>query len=491
MYMKLRKIIILRNRAGQISLDTQDFINGFPKRIRTELSAKIHTSELKKIHKFNQMSHKFVVAVAKEIKVLKKQKDEYIYRKGDDLNGIYFIAKGRVEIVLPEFHNRPFVQITKGHEFGELDFLENITRREFTVRAAHDCELLWLRTEALHSLMEIYYKEVMKFFSQSEQKLDNILDLQDWMTQKLKSRAIRLSRKLETAISTAKSRQNTRINLEELKDEGGCSSLCDSMSIFSDISEEMENEDSLYSQRSGKQEDICDETLRKIRSFRDDLKSNDLPSSHNKKAKTMERSKFKGHEKRGNPRIPGVVPRSRKSIHKKNTLKRHSEEMQLHSNALDKKDLLSAKRRSSAVQNILGFGLSVDRRTSESPTTTLQESPNSSYRIIESGVFKKRRTSDKFNIVGNVIGYSPPLKQGTEENISQTEEESEYRNSQHSKDSEESSHEGKNVLGRVTDSINNPAISSEDYEEEKAEDNISCIIEGAEKEIDKSIIIDE
>ena len=229
-YIQLKKLIILRNRNDQHLQDTQMFINKFPRKIKRELNTIIHTCDLRKIDIFKEMKEKFITAVAKEIKIIKRHRDEYIYKKGEEIDGIYFIGKGKVEMVLPEYHNRSFVQISSGYEFGELDFLEDQTIRSFTVRAVEDCELLHLPIGSLHSLIENYDQDVMKFFRGSESKLIKVRELEATMTKKLRTRTQKLGKKLVMAIVTAKSRKDTKF-LDE--DVGNGSSFDDSMSDLS------------------------------------------------------------------------------------------------------------------------------------------------------------------------------------------------------------------------------------------------------------------
>ena len=234
-YMELKKLIFLRYRNEDLQ-DHQMFINKFPRKYKRELNAIMRTYDLMKINVFKRLDEEFVKAAAQEIRIQKKQRDEYIFKEGDEIDGIYFVAKGRVELVLTEFHNRPFVQITKGHVFGELDFLEDRATRNFTVRAADDCELLLLKTGDLHSLMEKHDKDVMKFFSNSEYKFEKVHEMRIWMTRRLFLRTERLGKKLMDAISTAAKRRDSK-QTYELED----SSLDDSVSIYSDVSDNSED----------------------------------------------------------------------------------------------------------------------------------------------------------------------------------------------------------------------------------------------------------
>ena len=204
-YLRLRKFIILRNRNEEYLKDHQEFINQFPRRIKRKMNIILHGKNLRRINIFQTMNDEFVEAVAAQIRVKKVTRDEYIYKEGDLLDGIYFLAKGRAEMVLPEYHDRAFFHIAAGHSFGELDFLEEEQTRRFTIMAAEDCDLLFLNKGALCRLMEKYDREVMRFFLSADYKMNILKETKEKMVRRYEKKTSVLSRKLIDAITKAKS----------------------------------------------------------------------------------------------------------------------------------------------------------------------------------------------------------------------------------------------------------------------------------------------
>ena len=203
-YLRLRKFIILRNRNEEYLKDHQEFINQFPRRIKRKMNIILHGKNLRRINIFQTMNDEFVEAVAAQIRVKKVTRDEYIYKEGDLLDGIYFLAKGRAEMVLPEYHDRAFFHIAAGHSFGELDFLEEEQTRRFTIMAAEDCDLLFLNKGALCRLMEKYGREVMQFFLSADYMMSNLKETKEKMIKRYEKKTNVLSRKLIDAITTAR-----------------------------------------------------------------------------------------------------------------------------------------------------------------------------------------------------------------------------------------------------------------------------------------------
>jgi voltage-gated potassium channel len=72
-----------------------------------------------------------------------------VVRKGDEADGMYFIASGEVEVDVP---SGP-VRLGEGDFFGEIALLEAGARRTATVTAARPSELLVLDVQGFHRLM--------------------------------------------------------------------------------------------------------------------------------------------------------------------------------------------------------------------------------------------------------------------------------------------------------------------------------------------------
>ena len=72
-----------------------------------------------------------------------------VVRKGDEADGMYFIASGEVEVDVPAGP----VRLGEGDFFGEIALIEPGARRTATVTAVRPSELLVLDVEGFHRLM--------------------------------------------------------------------------------------------------------------------------------------------------------------------------------------------------------------------------------------------------------------------------------------------------------------------------------------------------
>jgi hypothetical protein len=85
------------------------------------------------------------------------QEEQYIFKEGEAIIEMYFMAEGKASFVLPIFNHKTYYEIEKGSEFGHLDIFgrrnlqeslmsskkqKNDLLRLFTCQATTSCELL-------------------------------------------------------------------------------------------------------------------------------------------------------------------------------------------------------------------------------------------------------------------------------------------------------------------------------------------------------------
>lgn len=147
-----------------------DFVQQLPPKLNIELSNIMYNHQLADIKFFDNKPPKFIASLAPKLKPLKVSKGEYIFMKGDSLDGIYFIKKGEAAFV----ERRPradliFATNKAGSYFGEIDFISlNVSakpRRMFTVKAKTDMDLLFLDQEDLYSMDNEFKKEMLSLFN--------------------------------------------------------------------------------------------------------------------------------------------------------------------------------------------------------------------------------------------------------------------------------------------------------------------------------------
>jgi hyperpolarization activated cyclic nucleotide-gated potassium channel 1 len=108
------------------------------------------------------MRHKrrnFLANIGPLLKQVKFGRNEYVFTEGEYANEMYFIKSGSVSLVLKEFNNFPFLSITEGYYFGEVDLLFGETRK-FSIMSENDCELLTLRKKEFFKIFFHEFRDI-------------------------------------------------------------------------------------------------------------------------------------------------------------------------------------------------------------------------------------------------------------------------------------------------------------------------------------------
>ena len=99
---------------------------------------------------FVQLEVSTIARLVGVLRALKISSGQHIVTRGETADGMYFIASGEVEIILPERR----VRLSEGDFFGEVALLMPDTTRTATVIAIRTCELLKLEQRDFQNLLE-------------------------------------------------------------------------------------------------------------------------------------------------------------------------------------------------------------------------------------------------------------------------------------------------------------------------------------------------
>ena len=100
--------------------DNLSFLNELPMNLRIDLSYIMYKDTVYSIDFFKNKPKKLIGLLGPHLKPIKVGKNECITTQGDYANEMYFIKRGRVAIVLRDFHNFKFMSIAQGYYFGEV-----------------------------------------------------------------------------------------------------------------------------------------------------------------------------------------------------------------------------------------------------------------------------------------------------------------------------------------------------------------------------------
>lgn len=112
---------------------------------------------LKKAGIFSGLREEDLAAIAQKAAFMKMEKGSYIFYRGDDSDGVYFVAQGAVQIIIDSDDNREIIvySVGEGDILGELSIFEN-HKRSATAVALTDARLFKIPNARFVEIMTHY-----------------------------------------------------------------------------------------------------------------------------------------------------------------------------------------------------------------------------------------------------------------------------------------------------------------------------------------------
>jgi signal-transduction protein with cAMP-binding, CBS, and nucleotidyltransferase domain len=122
--------------------DKQKIFLELPPKITYEVSKTMYGGIMSELTFFNGKDPTFIGLIVPLLSPLYVKSGEFVFKKGNHPNYIFFIIKGRVSFMI-ESKNICYKDMIEGCYFGEIDLI-NDRPRSFTVKATQNSELLTL-----------------------------------------------------------------------------------------------------------------------------------------------------------------------------------------------------------------------------------------------------------------------------------------------------------------------------------------------------------
>lgn len=136
---------------------------------------------------FKTKPKEFIAFLGPKLHRHKIEQGEFLYYKDDMADEskndfcfkfwlflVYFILRGCLAGVLEEFDNKDFITIQEGFYIGELELVNSKLKRDFSVQAKADSELLILRRSDWKILNSTFKKEMEEFKDKAEMRQANL-----------------------------------------------------------------------------------------------------------------------------------------------------------------------------------------------------------------------------------------------------------------------------------------------------------------------------
>jgi hypothetical protein len=184
LYYQVKNVIAHDTNKSQ---EIVDFVEELPITLKHKINQHIYKSTYQKIVFFKGKDLNFITWICPMLKSHLFQQECQIYYETDPADSIFFLVKGAAGFVIPFRRNIVYIEVDTGDEIGQEDFLEfshenhmdfleiiegsSKVKRQFTVQALVDCELLALTTESMNKMAREFYHIFEQMFEQSEVKL--------------------------------------------------------------------------------------------------------------------------------------------------------------------------------------------------------------------------------------------------------------------------------------------------------------------------------
>lgn len=154
----LRNALKYSTSTTGISLDAKfDFLNELPKELRYKISRNLYKGAVDSIPFLQNKDTSFISYLMPLLTPYQLQDDEIVYEEGNYADEMYFIHKGRVNLVYGE-KRLVYKSYLKGSYFGEIEIIDKSGRLD-TIIAFGVCDFLSLEKSYLMKLIEDYPRE--------------------------------------------------------------------------------------------------------------------------------------------------------------------------------------------------------------------------------------------------------------------------------------------------------------------------------------------
>eukprot|EP00794_Sanderia_malayensis_P016547 gene16547-18222_t len=156
-----------------LGVDMKNLFEGLPTAIQGKICLSLYQSYLTSVPLFQGLEVGFIKMLSLVIKPLYIIKHEYIVKKGDIAQEIYFIKHGAAGIVSEESTPRVLSRLSAGCFFGEVSVICS-SPVQVSIRALTNTELLILSKKDLENVLDNFPKFKTEIFTRAKRMQSNI-----------------------------------------------------------------------------------------------------------------------------------------------------------------------------------------------------------------------------------------------------------------------------------------------------------------------------
>jgi voltage-gated potassium channel len=137
----------------RLGFDESVFLSSLPQGLQNEVSVHLKREILQKIPLFKGVSDEFLKEVSLHMRPIVCVPDEYVFKEDDIGHEMYFIIRGKLEVIMNE---KVLTVLTDGDFFGEIALFTDHKKRTATVKSVHYSDLYRLDRELFDEVLKRY-----------------------------------------------------------------------------------------------------------------------------------------------------------------------------------------------------------------------------------------------------------------------------------------------------------------------------------------------
>jgi voltage-gated potassium channel len=139
----------------RLGFDESVFLSSLPQGLQNEVSVHLRRDILQNIPLFKGVSDEFLKEVSLHMRPIVCVPEEYIFKEDDIGHEMYFIIRGKLEIIMNE---KVLSVLTDGDFFGEIALFTDHKKRTATVKSVYYSDLYRLDRELFDEVLKRYPK---------------------------------------------------------------------------------------------------------------------------------------------------------------------------------------------------------------------------------------------------------------------------------------------------------------------------------------------
>lgn len=139
-------------KRGFSWLDKLSIFNELPKQLRYEVAINMHHGAAKEISFFKDKDQSIIASIVPLLQPMFLERNDYVYKKGEFADEIYFIVRGRISYVFGK-EDTILKSMQRGSYFGDIEVVRGISRK-YAAKGVRSSELLIMHRQVLQEIID-------------------------------------------------------------------------------------------------------------------------------------------------------------------------------------------------------------------------------------------------------------------------------------------------------------------------------------------------